>query len=126
MIHIFLSWYFVDIPKHIKKVWFNYLWFFEKYFALKELIKDYIAPWKGLYFERETIGFDIWEMIYVAFSNTFSRFIGMLIRTIALIIGFIVVFLVFFAGIAAFIGWTLFLFALVFSIFRGFQVLFIP
>lgn len=123
MLGLFFSWYFVDIPKGIKKIWFNYLWFFEKYFAIKELARDYIAPWKGLYFERETIGLDLGEMFYVWFSNMFSRFMGMLIRTVALVIGGVVVILVFLGGIIAYVTWAVFLFALVFALFKSVQVL---
>ena len=123
MIDLFFSWYFIDIPQQIKKVWFNYLWFFEKYFAIRELVKDYISPWKGLNFERQSIGFDLGEMAYVAFSNVFSRFMGVLIRSLALVFGVIMMVCVFVAGILAFVIWALFLFALVFALFKGFQVL---
>jgi hypothetical protein len=125
MIDLFFTWYFIGIPKQIKHVWVNYLWFFEKYFAVSELIKDYLAPWKGLYFEREKVGFDLGEMFYVWFSNCFSRFVGILIRTIALVVGFLMMLLVLIAGIAAFLVWALFLFALVYAAFKGFQVLFV-
>lgn len=124
MIDLFLSWYFIDIPKQIKHVWINYLWFFEKYFAINELIKDYIAPWKGLYFERQSVGFELGEMFYVWFSNCFSRFVGLLIRTVALAIGFLAMFIVLILGIAAFLIWALLLFAMVYAAFKGFQVLF--
>ncbi len=125
MVDLFFSWYFLEVPKQIKKVWVNYLWFFEKYFAIGELVGDFIAPYKGLHFERETVGFDLGEMAYVAFSNVFSRFIGCLMRSIALVIGLIVMLFVVAAGIAAFVAWALFLFALVYSVFKGFQVLFV-
>jgi hypothetical protein len=124
MIDLFFSWYFVDIPKQIKKVWFNYLWFFEKYFAISELVKDYVSPWKGLNFERETIGFDFGEMAYVVFSNAFSRFVGILIRSIALAIGAMVMVMVFICGIISFIVWVVLLFAIVYGFFKGFMVLF--
>lgn len=123
MIDLFFSWYFIELPKQIKHVWVNYLWFFEKYFAIRELIHDFVSPWKGLNFQRESVGFDFGEMFYVAFSNAFSRFMGMLIRTFALAIGMILMVLVFLAGIASFLIWAMFLFALVFAFFKGFQLL---
>jgi hypothetical protein len=123
MIDLFFSWYFIDVPKKIKHIWVNYLWFFEKYFAISELVKDYVSPWKGLYFEKESIGFDFGEMFYVWFSNGFSRFMGILIRSVALVIGAIVMIVIFLSGIAAFLIWAFFLFALVFVLFKGVQVL---
>ncbi len=124
MIDLFFSWYFIELPKQIKHVWVNYLWFFEKYFAIRELFHNYAAPWKGLSFERESVGFDFGEMFYVVFSNVFSRFMGMLIRTVALAIGLLIMIMVFLAGIVAFLVWAMFLFALVFAFFKGFQLLF--
>lgn len=123
MIDLFFSWYFIDFPKQAKHIWVNYLWFFEKYFALRELIHDFASPWKGLYFERESVGFDFGEMFYVWFSNAFSRGVGMLIRAIALLIGTIFMLFVFLAGAVFFLAWAMFLFALVFAFFKGFQLL---
>jgi hypothetical protein len=58
MIELFYQWYFLEVPAKIKRIWGNYLWFFAKYFAIVDLSRQFLAPWKGLVFKREKRGFE--------------------------------------------------------------------
>lgn len=123
MFTLFFSWYFIELPKKIYKIWVNYLWFFKRYFYLPELARTFLSPWKGLYFRRTALGLSIGEIVANFIFNNFSRGIGAFLRLIFLVIGGIFEILVAIFGILWFVLWACFPFALVFSLIMGIQLL---
>lgn len=123
MLQLFLEWYLFDIPKSIKKIWFNYVWFFARYFALADLGREFFSPWKGLTFSRQMRSFDLGDIASAAFGNLFSRFIGSFIRLFFLFFGLLAEAVVGFAGIVSFIVWICVVPAVLYSFFRGIYLL---
>ena len=106
MVDLFIEWYFFDVPMAIGRIWFNYLWFFERYFALKSLARDFLAPWKGLTFKREKPGFDLTDALSAIFSNLISRLLGAAVRLIFLAIGAACEIFTMALGLAAYVAWV--------------------
>jgi hypothetical protein len=125
MIGLFIEWYCFELPKNIKKVWANFAWFFAKYFALKELLRDLFAPWKGLTFTRTKRSLDLGDMASAAFGNLLSRFLGALVRSVFIAIGLAVEIFVAAFGIAAYALWLGIVPAIFFSLARSCYLLLI-
>ena len=124
MVEQFIAWYFFEVPQKIRKIWFNYLWFFYKYFALADLCRDFFAPWKGLVFHREKRAFEIGDAFYAWFSNVFvSRPIGAVTRLFFIVIGLLAESMVLAAGLLAFAGWIIYIPAIFYFLAAGLRLL---
>jgi len=125
MISLFVEWYCFDLPKNIKKIWANYAWFFAKYFALKDLLREFLAPWKGLTFARAKRSLDLGDMASAAFGNLLSRFLGAIVRLVFIIVGLAAQIFVAALGIAVYALWLGVVPAIFFALARGAYLLLI-
>ncbi|MFZ3074501.1 MAG: hypothetical protein WA093_05265 [Minisyncoccales bacterium] len=123
MISLFCEWYFLEIPAKIKKIWGNYLWFFAKYFALSDMLRDFLKPWKGLTFSRQKRAFEIGDAFSAMFGNLISRMIGALARLFFVAVGLAAEAAVFVGGIAAYIGWLVLIPAIFYFLLKGLELL---
>lgn len=105
MISLFFEWYFLEIPQKIKKIWGNYLWFFGRYFAIPDLAREFLAPWKGMVFARQKRGVDFGDIFSAMFGNLISRIIGAMMRSFFLALGLAAELLALAGGVLAFIVW---------------------
>jgi hypothetical protein len=124
MIGLFFEWYFLEIPQRIGKIWGNYLWFFGRYFAIGDLAREFLSPWKGLIFRREKRGFDLGDMLSAFFGNVISCIIGAIMRSFLLVAGLATELLALAAGVAAFAGWVVLLPAIFYFFWKGMALLF--
>lgn len=99
-----LIWHFIETPKFLLKVWENYFLFALNYFSLPVLLKSLFAPWHR-YRWNYPRGFELGEFFSTLISNTFSRFIGAIIRIILSIIGLVFQLLVVIVGLFIIIFW---------------------
>jgi hypothetical protein len=102
----FFQWYFSEIPAKIKKIWGNYFWFFSKYFALADIGREFLAPWKGLVFTREKRAFELGDMLSAWFGNIISRTLGAIMRSFFLAAGFGCEILTAVAGAVVYLAWA--------------------
>ena len=123
MAKLFFEWYFWEVPQKIKKIWGNYLWFFSRYFAVPDLVREFFAPWKGLVFRREKRGIDFGDIFSVMFGNLISRILGATVRLLFLIFGLAAETAVFLAGILTYAGWVFLIPAIIFFFFKGLTLL---
>ncbi|HOK35082.1 MAG TPA: hypothetical protein PLL80_00845 [Candidatus Pacearchaeota archaeon] len=119
----FFSWYFTEIPKKIYRIWTNYLWFFQRFLSMPLLLRTFFAPWKRSYFVSSSKGINLGEWFGNFIFNTFSRFIGMFLRLIVLLIGTLIEIIVGIGGIVSFVLWIAFPFLLIFSFIKGIMVI---
>ncbi len=124
MLVLFFEWYFLELPPKIGKVWGNYLWFFGRYFAISDLIREFFLPWKGTVFAREKRGFDPGDMLAAAFGNLISRILGAVMRSFWLVVGLAAELLALAAGAAAFLAWLVLIPAIFYSFWKGLALLF--
>lgn len=111
-----IVWHFKEGPIQLLSIWGNFLRFSLEFFSIGLLFKTWITPWKRLSESYEGGLVNISENIQVLILNTFSRFLGFLIRTIVIIIGLIFTLLVFLSGLLALILWLLLPIILIFGI----------
>lgn len=101
-----LIWHFYDMPKFLLGVWRNYIMFALNYFSIPILLKSLFAPWRRYRWKYPKI-VEIGEFLNTLVSNTFSRFLGAIMRVILIIVGIIFLIFVIFVGLIAIIFWIL-------------------
>lgn len=106
IISLWFIWQFYEMPSFLFQVWKNYLMFATNYFSVPLLLKTFFSPWRR-YNWRYPKGFDLQEFFNTLVSNTFSRFLGALMRTVLIIIGIFLQIFVFVAGIIVLALWML-------------------
>jgi len=100
----YLKWHFYEMPKEIQKGWFNYLRFYLNFFSIPILLKTFFSPWKRYRWSYGR-GFSFSRYFEVFISNMATRVIGMVMRTILIIIGLIVDIFILVAGACVYILW---------------------
>ena len=123
MIGLFFEWYFLETPAKIKKIWGNYLWYFWCYFAIAQLVREILAPWKGIVFKREKRGFDLGDTLSAALSNFIFRIIAAIVRLIFIVAGVAFESVVLAAGVVAFTVWLVLIPATCYFFVKGWSLL---
>ena len=118
-----LKWQFLDVPRLILKAWDNYLKFGLNYFSTSLLIKTLFSPWRRYKWSYPR-GFDLWLYFEAIFSNLIFRTIGVIIRSVLIVIGVFFEILIFIAGFFVFLAWLLLPIFLILGIYHGFRLLF--
>jgi len=99
-------WQFVEMPGFLLSVWKNYILFALNYFSLPILLGSLFAPWRR-YRWKYPKGLDIGEFFSTLISNTFSRFMGAIMRLALIVTGAVFQIFVIFAGLVVFLLWIL-------------------
>ena len=86
----FLRWSWVKRPAHIARVYTRYVSAFGSMFSLVFLIRTFAAPWKSIKDEYPRKGFNLNVILETLTLNITARVIGMVVRTGAMITGFII------------------------------------
>ncbi|MCF7844982.1 MAG: hypothetical protein K9M03_04105 [Kiritimatiellales bacterium] len=83
----FFKWYFLEMPLKLVLSWGEYMRMVGEIFSFLFLIKTFLKPWKSITDKYPEKGFHL-GLIAQAFTlNCTSRIIGMIFRSIALVIG---------------------------------------
>lgn len=120
---LYLEWQFLDTSKAILQGWANCLRFNLNFWSVPLLLKTFFSHWhryrysygKGLDFKRYLESFTF---------NMISRVLGMIMRSVLIVLGLITEVFVFLAGIIVFFVWLMSPFILTWSLFYGFKILF--
>ncbi|KPJ56042.1 hypothetical protein AMJ49_05845 [Parcubacteria bacterium DG_74_2] len=119
----YLQWHFNDQVKAILIAWKNFLSFGLNYFSIPLLLRTFCSPWRRYrYFYPKS--FDFKKYIDTFTFNAISRGIGMVMRTILIIIGIIAEFFIFVAGLLFVLFWLFLPVILVILFFYGIKFLF--
>jgi hypothetical protein len=116
--NIFTTWFlwqFYEMPKFLLQVWQNYFMFATNLFSVTLLLKTFFSPWRR-YSWKYPKAFDFKEFFNTLISNTFSRILGAMMRTVLIIAGIIFQIFVAVAGLVIFLGWMLTPFFIIFGI----------
>ncbi len=122
VLHIF-SWYFLEMPAFIARVWRNFLRFVFDYFSIRVLFRTFFSHWrrtsqfygKGLDFRR------IFDTLTL---NVISRVLGAVIRSFFIVTGLFFEGITFLIGALAFIGWFLIIPLTFFLFYNGLRLIF--
>lgn len=99
-----IFWQFFDVPKSILTAWRNFLKFGLNYFSIPLLLKTLFSHWRR-YRWLYPKGLDFGKYLEAFFSNLISRILGLIMRSILIIIGISAEIFIVFIGAAIFIGW---------------------
>ncbi len=103
---VWFLWQFYEVPKFLFQVWNNYFLFATNYFSFTLLLKTFFSPWRR-YKWRYPRGFDLGEFFSTLISNTFSRILGAMMRTVLIVAGIFFQVFVAVSGLIIFIAWLL-------------------
>jgi len=102
----YLAWHFVDTPRTFGRAWRNYLYFVLNYFSVPLLLKTFFSHWRR-YASPYGKGFDPKRYIETFVFNVMSRVIGMILRTLFIILGIVAETFVFSVGLAILLVWII-------------------
>jgi hypothetical protein len=101
----FLVWHFFDMPKNLLKVWKNFLLFNLNYFSLPLLLRTFFSYWHQHYYSYGK-GWQPMRWIEAfVFNNIMSRGIGIIFRSVLIVLGILSEIFVFFAGMLLLLIW---------------------
>ncbi len=84
----YLWWHYRDALASYIRIYKNFFWFLVSFFSLGELSRSFFAPYKRIT-EPRGRGFSIEAWFNSLIINTMSRGIGMIVRGVILLVGFI-------------------------------------
>ncbi len=100
-----LAWHFKSAPAGILRAWRNFLRFSLEFFSIKASLKTLFSPWKRITEPyREGLA-NLTENLQALLLNSFSRFLGFLVRIVLITIGLVFTGLVLLFGLILFLVW---------------------
>ena len=82
----YIKWHYSQAIRGMAKIWKNIIVFLFNYFSIALLFKNFFDPWKRMT-ERKPSFFQTKEYFTASLSNMIMRLLGMVLRTLMLIIG---------------------------------------
>ena len=104
VILLWISWFYFDMSRNYFSAFGNFLKFGINYFSTPLLLKSFFSPWKRFQSEYPRT-FDVAGFVTALIFNLFSRFLGMIFRTIFILVGISFEILIFAFGIIFYICW---------------------
>jgi len=84
----YFSFQFIETPKKFFHIFKNLIWFGFNFLSINYCFKTLFEPWRKVAWDYKR-GFDLANRIDIFISNTFSRFVGFIMR-LFIIIGFLI------------------------------------
>jgi hypothetical protein len=82
-----IIWYYSVGLGVLFRAWMNLHWFLYHYFSIPVLLKTFFAPFRRIR-EYRARGFDPKDIFEVLVVNTLMRAVGVLVRSVVIVIGF--------------------------------------
>ena len=118
----YIEWHFVDTPRGILRAWKNCLKFNLNYWSVILLIKTFFSHWRRYRYSYGK-GFDFKRYFEVFTFNIISRVLGMILRSVLIIIGLASEIFVFLAGAIIFLFWLILPILIILSLWFGIKAL---
>jgi hypothetical protein len=102
----YLGWHYSKAIRSLTRVWKIFLTFIFNYFSIDLLFKNFLDPWKRMN-DNYPKNFNLKDYFYAFVTNMIVRIVGIIMRTILIIIGLTcyIAFALFYP--LAIIGWLL-------------------
>lgn len=118
----FIRWYYYEAPLNIVAIWRNFLPFPFQFFGVRYHAATFFRPWR-----LKVVQFDEPNAITRFFKNLAARLIGsvigLIMRTVVIIMGILGFIIVCIGGVVAEVLWLLLPLGLAFTIIQGFFLL---
>lgn len=107
LIPYYIAWHYTRAIKNFITIWGNLISLSFSFFSVATLFRTLFAPYKRMG-EQYQGGFDLEDILGTAIVNTMMRIVGMVMRSILIIIGLVCTLGVIVLGLGAFIIWLVF------------------
>ncbi len=104
LIFKWINWHYFETPKNLLLAFWNFLVFNFNYFSVALLLRTFFSPWRK-YRESYGRGFDPKVFVWAFVNNMISRGLGMVVRSVMILVGLILEVLIFFGGIVSLLIW---------------------
>ncbi len=104
--YYYIKWHYSQAILDIVGIIKNFLWFFYDFFSISLLLKTFFKPFRRLG-EDYNKGLDLQAIAESFIINTLMRFVGMLLRTLLIIMGVICIIFTLLFGLFFIISWLL-------------------
>ncbi len=84
----YIKWHYGKAIYSLSKVWKNFLFFVYGFFSIKLLFKNFFDPWKKMS-DNYPKSFNLKKYFYTLTTNLIVRIMGMIMRTILILVGLI-------------------------------------
>ena len=118
----YIEWQFIDTPRGVLKAWKNCLKFNLNYWSVIVLIKTFFTHWRRYRFDYGK-GFDFKRYFEVWTFNIISRILGMVLRSVLIVLGLVSEIFVFLIGLLVIWGWLVLPLLLILGLIFGFKLL---
>jgi hypothetical protein len=117
----FIFWYYLERPKRILVLWGNFLRFGWNYFSIGLLLKTLFNHWHRYqwFYAR---GFDPKQWSQTLAFNLISRVLGMIARTVLIIIGLVFLAVIILSGLFIFLLWLILPFLIALFFYFGYRL----
>ena len=123
LIKNYFKWHYSLAFVDIFHIWRDMTLFVFNFFSISTLMRTFFSPWKRLYAQRNTKGFDVFDMVSTHFVNMVMRVVGALMRSVLIVVGLLTIGVVVIGGVIFFIGWMVMPFLIVFLCVAGIHLL---
>lgn len=103
----YFCWHYTLAFIDIFFIWRNITVFIYHFFSIPVLMRTFFAPWKRIYADRETRGFDLADLVATFFINFIMRVFGSIMRSAVIVVGMFTLSIVIIAGLVFFLLWIL-------------------
>ena len=102
----YLIWHYSRAYVDIVNIWWNYLWFINHLFAVPDVLRSWLAPFKRLQENKVSFLKSPQDFLGNMLVNIIMRIVGAIIRTAILAMALVGFSVVFFLGLLFFLIWT--------------------
>ncbi len=117
MIGSYFGWQFIEAPKKIIFIFQKTIAYLYHQFSIDFLMRTLFLPWKKDI--SKIVNPSLQERLNMFAINIISRFMGVLIRSLTIMAGYIIIILSIIAFIIIFITWLSLPFLIIYLIYRG-------
>ena len=101
----YFAWHYSTGLRDYMRNWTNFIWFFWHFFSITILAKTFFAPLNRIHEKSERPGIHVELFFQNALVNIVMRLVGMLLRLILMVIGFLAIGATLILGTFIFITW---------------------
>jgi hypothetical protein len=104
IIFSYLKWHYSQSLKDAVSIWWNFLAFFYHFFSIGILTRTFFKPWRRMK-EYYGEGLEIGKLLESFIVNSVLRGVGIVLRTVIILIGSTMEIFIFFSGIILILIW---------------------
>lgn len=119
----YIEWHLIDTPRGILRAWKNCLKFNLNYWSVVILIKTFFSHWRRYRFDYGK-GFDFKRYLEAWSFNMISRALGVVLRSVFVVLGLISEVFIFLAGMLVLAVWISLPVLMALGFFYGVRILF--